>query len=270
MTALTMRFMLAERRRSLLGWTIGTVAMIAVMVAVYPSIRDTGAELEAYIESLPEGLMDAFGLGGASLTSPEGYLTSQLYSNLYPIILLIMGIGAATWTIAGAERDGTLEATLAAPVRRWSVALERFLAVAVLTGVVTLVSTAALAALSPALGLTTDLPWWGVWSAGLTMWALVLLYSAVAFAVGAATGRSGWAIAAASVAAVIGFLGQVLAALAEPLEWMRVISPWYWFLEPNPLVTAPGWLSLGLPLVLTAALVGIGIWVFDRRDLSIA
>ncbi|MDV7399338.1 hypothetical protein RZS08_48450, partial [Arthrospira platensis SPKY1] len=97
------------------------------MVAVYPSIRDTGAELEAYIESLPEGLMDAFGLGGASLTSPEGYLTSQLYSNLYPIILLIMGIGAATWTIAGAERDGTLEATLAAPVGRVSVAVERFL-----------------------------------------------------------------------------------------------------------------------------------------------
>jgi ABC-2 type transport system permease protein len=265
-----MRFMLAERRRSLLGWTLGAVAMILVMAAVYPSIRDTGAELEAYIESLPEGLMEAFGLGGASLTSPEGYLTSQLYSNLYPIILLIMGIGAASWTIAGAERDGTLEVTLAAPVSRIAVALQRFLAVGVLTFAVTMLSTAALAVISAPLGLTDDLPWWGVWSAGLTMWALVLLYSAVAFAVGAATGRSGWAIAAASVAAVVGFLGQVLAALAEPLQWMRSTSPWYWFLEPNPLVSPPSWLSLGLPLMLTAALVTFGVWAFDRRDLAMA
>lgn len=269
MTGLTMRFMLAERRRSLIGWTIGTVVLVLLMAAVYPSIRDTGAELDAYLESFPEGFMEAFGLAGASIASPEGYLTSQLYSNVYPIVLLIMGIGAATWTIAGAERDGTLEATLAAPVRRVNVALERFVAVAVLTLIVTVVSTAALAAISPVLGLTTDLPWWGIWAAGLTMWALVLLYSAVAFAVGAATGRSGWAIAAASVAAVVGFLGQVLAALAQPLEWMRVISPWYWFLEPNPLVTAPGWLSLALPLVLTAVLVAVGVWAFNRRDLSV-
>lgn len=265
-----MRFMLTERRRSLIGWTIGATAMTLAMAAVYPSIRDTGAELQSYVESLPQGLIDAFGLGGASLTSPEGYLTSQLYSNLYPVVLLILGIGAATSTIAGAERDGTLEVILAAPVRRVNVAIERFLAVAVLTLVVITLSTAALAAVSPALGLTADLPWWGVWAAGLTMWAMVVLYAAVAFAVGAATGRTGWAIAAASVAAVVGFLGQVLAALAAPLEWMRIVSPWYWFLEPNPLVTAPGSLSLGLPLALAAMLVVTGAWMFDRRDIAIA
>lgn len=270
MTGLTMRFMIAERRRGLIGWTIGTVVMVVLIAAVYPSIRDTGAELEGYLDSLPDGLLDAFGLGGASLTSPEGYLISQLYSNLYPIILLIMGIGLATWTIAGAERDGTLEATLAAPVGRVRVAVERFIAVGVLTLIVTVLSTAALAAISPPLGLSDGLAWWGVWAAGLAMWVLVLLYSAVAFAVGATTGRSGWAIAAASVAGVIGFLSQVLAALAPPLEWLRYTSPWYWFLEPNPLVAAPGWLSLGVPLVLTAVLVAIGAWVFNRRDLSIA
>lgn len=269
MNGLTLRFMIAERRRSLLGWTTGTVVLVLLMAAVYPSIRDTGDELDAYLESFPEGFMEAFGLAGASISSPEGYLTSQLYSNVYPIVLLIMGIGAAAWTIAGAERDGTLEATLAAPVRRRSVALERFLGVAVLTLIVTIISTLALAAISPALSLTTDLPWWGIWAAGLTMWAMVMLYTGVAFAVGAATGRSGWAIAAASVAAVIGFLGQVLAALADPLEWMRVVSPWYWFLEPNPLVNAPTWLSLAMPLGLTAVLVAIGVWAFDRRDLAV-
>lgn len=268
MIGVSLRFMLAERRRGLIGWTIGTVALVLVMAAVFPSIRDTAAELEAYVASLPEGLMDAFGLGGASIASPEGYLTSQLYSNMYPVVVLIMGIGLGMWAIAGSESDGTLEATLAAPVRRTSLAAARLLGMAILTLTVTAISTAALVLISFPLGLHEGIPAWGMWSAGLLMWAMALLFASLAFAVGAATGRRGLAIAVATTIAVVTFLMQIIASLAEPLEWLRYASPWYWFLEPNPLVTAPSALSLLLPLALTAAISAVGIMQFNRRDLA--
>jgi ABC-2 type transport system permease protein len=180
-----------------------------------------------------------------------------------------MGIAAAAWTIAGAESEGTLEMTLANPVRRRTVAGWRFLGVVVLVVVVTAVSTLALAATAPAVSLQQGAPWWGIWSAGLTMAAMILVFVAVTFATGAASGRKGLAIAVGSTVAVVTFLLQVISALAESLEWMRTLSPWWWFLEGNPVITAPTWLSLGLPVAVAAVFVGAGLLLVDRRDLRL-
>lgn len=265
---IVLRQMLAERWRSLLAWTLGTVALIVVMVLFFPSIEESGADFDTYVQSLPESLRDTLGVAGASMSSPVGYLMSQLYSNMYPLLILVMAFAAAVWTIAGAEADGTLEMTLAAPLSRWSLAVGRLAGVAITTLVVTVVSTGALAALSPLVNLQAGIPSWGLWSAGLTMWAMVMLYAGLAFGMGAAFGRKALALGVASAAAVIGFLGQVFASLADPLEFLRTASPWYWFLGSDPLTTAPSLTSLLLPLVVCLAFACAGTWRFARRDLS--
>lgn len=265
---IVLRQMLAERWRSLLAWTLGTVALIVVMVLFFPSIEESGADFDTYVQSLPESLRDTLGVAGASMSSPVGYLMSQLYSNMYPLLILVMAFAAAVWTIAGAEADGTLEMTLAAPLSRWSLAVGRLAGVAITTLVVTVVSTGALAALSPLVNLQAGIPSWGLWSAGLTMWAMVMLYAGLAFGMGAAFGRKALALGVASAAAVIGFLGQVFASLADPLEFLRTASPWYWFLGSDPLTTAPSLTSLLLPLVVCLAFTCAGTWRFARRDLS--
>lgn len=259
---------LRDRRRSLIAWTLGVIALVLIMAVFYPSIRDTGADFDAYVDSLPESVRESLGIAGASIASPEGYLMSQLYSNMYPLVLLILGISMGSWAIAGAEGDGTLEMTLAAPLRRTSLAWGRFAATAVATLVITLISTAALVAVAPPLGLLDGLPWWGVWSAAISQWALVLLYASAAFALGAATGRRAWAISGAAALVVIGFLGQMFASLAQPLEYLRTTSPWYWFLGSSPLTEPPGLVSLALPLALALVITVAGIWRFNNRDLG--
>ena len=260
---------LRDRRRSLLAWTLRVIARVIVMAAFYPSIRDTGADFDAYVDSLPESVRQTLGISGASIASPEGYLMSQLYSNLYPLLLLILGISMASWAIAGAEGDGTLEMTLAAPLQRISLGWGRVLAVAVATLSVTLASTAAIALIASPLDLLEGLPWWGVWSAAMSMWALVMLYSSAAFAIGAATGRRTWAISGAAGLVVIGFLGQLFASLAEPLEYLRPTSPWYWFLGSSPLTSIPTLVSFGVPVALAISFTAVGIWRFNRRDLGV-
>ena len=67
---IVLRQMLAERWRSLVAWTLGTVSLVAVMVLFFPSIEDSGADFDAYVQSLPESLRDTLGVAGASLSSP--------------------------------------------------------------------------------------------------------------------------------------------------------------------------------------------------------
>lgn len=260
---------LRDRRRSLLAWTLGVLALIVIMAAFYPSIRDTGSDFDAYVDSLPESVRQTLGISGASIASPEGYLMSQLYSNMYPLLLLILGISMGSWAVAGAEGDGTLEMTLAAPIRRTALAWGRLAAVAIATLAITLISTAALYAVGAPIGLNDGLPAWGVWSAAVTMWAMVMLYASAAFAIGAATGRRTWAIAGAAGLIVIGFLGQLFASLAQPLEYLRPTSPWYWFLGSSPLTEPPGVVSFVLPAGLAVAIALIGTWRFDRRDIGV-
>lgn len=267
-TGLVLTQMLRERTRSLLFWTIGSVVFVLAMVGAWPSVRDTGDTFDEYVASLPDSLQQAFGLAGTSIGSPEGYLVSQMYSNLWPIILLVLGFGLAAWSIAGSEADGTLEMLLANPVRRGRAASERFTGTALAIGAVTAVSTAVLALIAPFVDLDQGLPTWGFWSAGLTMFAFVLVHVALTFAVGAATGNKGLAIAVGAGVAVVGFMLQALAGIAEPLEQARDFSPWYWFLRDNPLTSEPGVVSLLLPLGLTVLLVAAGTLAFNRRDVA--
>jgi ABC-2 type transport system permease protein len=260
--------MLRERRRSTLFWSIGTTAAVLLIVASWPSIQDTGDTFDEYVAELPESLQEIFGLSGTSISDPEGYLVSQLYSNMWPIILLVLGLGLAAWSIAGSESDGTLEMVLANPVTRGQTATERFVGTALVVGLVTAVSTASLALLAPLVDLDEGLPGWSFWSAGLIMYAFVLVHVAVTFALGAATGNKGLAIAAGAGLAVLGFMIQALSGLANWLEQARELSPWYWFLRENPLTSGPDAVSLLLPAGLTIALVAVGIVVLGRRDLA--
>ncbi len=265
-TGLITRRMIADRRRSIIWWTVGASALTAIMAAAFVSVRDTGDVFDDYIESLPEGLQEAFGLAGTSIASPEGYLVSQLYSNMYPIVLLILGLGLAAWAVAGAESEGTLELVMANPVSRVRIAVERIVGMALILAFVTAVSTAVLVVTAPPFGLDEGLPWWGLWGAGLQTFAFVMVIACLGFAVGAGTGSKGGAIAAGAGLATAGFLVQALAPIAEPVEKLRAYSPWYWLLQDNPVTTAPNLVNTALPLAVATALVAVGVVLFDRRD----
>tara|TARA_Y100000588_G_scaffold34684_1_gene33572 strand:- start:290 stop:559 length:270 start_codon:yes stop_codon:yes gene_type:complete len=52
------------------------------------------------------------------LTSPEGYLNSQLYVFMVPLVYLVFTVGRSSGAITGEEELGTLELLLSCPIRR--------------------------------------------------------------------------------------------------------------------------------------------------------
>ena len=114
MITTALAYYLRDRRRSLIAWTVGVIALVIVMALFYPSIRDAGADFDAYLEALPESMRDTLGASAGSITSPEGYLVSQPYSNMYPLLLLILGISMAAWAIAMGRQLADVEKAIVA------------------------------------------------------------------------------------------------------------------------------------------------------------
>ncbi|NED99960.1 ABC transporter permease subunit [Phytoactinopolyspora halotolerans] len=258
--------MLRERRRATLWWSLAIAALVLITAASYPSVKEAGSAFDQLVEQMPEGLLEMMGAADG-LTTPAGYLNSQLYSNVLPIVLLIFGISAAAWTVAGSEREGTLEPLLANPVHRWQVAIERLTGTTLLLAVLTLVATVLLVAFRSPFELD-ELSVADLTAAGTAAFLLSLLFSGITYATGAATGSKGWAIAAGAGLATATYVLFGLSSLVDLFESLRWASPWYWFLQPSPL--SEGWTfqAIGVPLLVVVPVIAAGTVVFTRRDLT--
>ncbi|HEX6195619.1 MAG TPA: ABC transporter permease subunit [Jiangellaceae bacterium] len=263
---IVLRQMLKERTKSTIWWSAAFIVLTVAIGASYPTVREQASALDAFMESMDEGFLEMFGAADGSIASPVGFWNSNFYANLFPILLLVLGIGMAAWSIAGAEREGTLEPLLANPVRRSRVALGRYVGHAIVLAVVTAISTAVLIAFRGPWDYT-EISVTEFVAAGVASLLLALLFTTITYAIGAATGRKGAAIAGGAGIAVATFVIFALAAFVEFFANLRWFSPWYWFLEPSPLADGWTWRSIGLPLLIIIPVMIIGTVWFTRRDL---
>ena len=256
-----------DLRRSLLWWSAGLVGLVSMIAAVYPTVRDN-PELNELVESYPEALKAFIAFGGSvDYVSGAGYLGSELFSFMVPLLFVVAAIASGAGSIAGEEERGTLELLLSQPVTRRRVAAEKLAATVAELAVLTIVLW--LAVWSGAALAGMDVSGWEALSASLTAGALALALGAVAFILGAATGRKALAIGLSAAAAVASYLVNALAALVSALEPAQRLSPFYHYAVGDPLRqgVAPG--HVAFLLVLAAAAATAGIAAFERRDLHL-
>jgi len=254
---------LRERRRSLLWWVLGLAALIALNIAFYPSVRDDEA-LSDYAKDLPESVRALFAGGELDLTSPAGYLNSQIFALMAPLILLIFTIGAGAGAVAGEEERGTLDLLLAHPVRRRDYVVQHFLALAALVGALTLVLLATVALGSWLVDL--EIGFGRLLAASVGVGLLALLFGAIALAAGAIRPGRARAIAAAAGLAVAAWIFDGLAQAVDVLEAWRPLSPYYHALGQNPLREGAPWAGWAILAIATAVFVASAAFGLERRD----
>jgi beta-exotoxin I transport system permease protein len=254
---------LRDRRRSLLWWSIGLVATIALTIAFYPSIRDDPA-LSDYAKDLPESLRALFAGGEFDIASPAGFLNSQVFALTVPLLLLIFAIGAGSAAVAGEEEQGTLDLLLAHPVRRRDLVLQRFLALTVLVGALAVVVVVTVALGSWLVDL--EIGFGRLLAASGSVGLLALLFGTIALAVGAVRPGRAQAIAVAAGLAVAAWLLDGLAQAVGTLDPLRPLSPYYQALGQNPLREGAPWTGWALLVVATALLVAGAAIGLERRD----
>jgi ABC-2 type transport system permease protein len=255
---------LRDGRRGLVGWILGITAVGCLYAAFYPTVNTP--EMAEALKAYPEGLLDAIGF--TDIASAAGYVGSTTFGILGPILVLVFATSLGVSAIAGDEEAGRLDLTLAHPVSRWSVLLQRFGALVVALVVAGIVLATALVAISGPAQLGSIGPA-NLFAASFQMSLLGVFFGALALGVGAATGRRFLANAAVAVVGVLGFLANNLAPSIEGLEWTRNLSPYFYQAGGIPLRSG---LQIEDALVLIVAslvLVGAGGLVFNRRDVAV-
>lgn len=232
------------RRRSVIWFAVGMGIYALVVIVLYPTFKDeTG--LDTFVAN-SETMAALFGISG-SLTSPVGWLNSNIYSNFLPLIVLLVTVGYGGASLAGQNEEGTLGLLAAAPVSRRVIVFQKFAAMTLLAIPVCVV-TALCVAVGQGFELTVD---YGA-LAGTTV-ALVLLgtvFGGLAMALGAATGSRGAAVGITSAVAAAAYLINSLAPVVHWLHPARFASPFFYAIGDNQLED-------GLPLAWAGVLIGL-------------
>ncbi len=254
------RLDLRLRRRSAIGYAAAMALYTLIVVALYPSFRNS-TSLNSLSGSTAAAL---FGVTG-KLTSPGGWLNGNIYGNFFPLILLLLTIGYGAACLAGQDEDGTLAHVAALPVRRRAIVLQKVLAMALQTLLLSAVVTTCVVIgrgfqLTVAAGHAVSI------AVALTLMGLD--FGLVTMAVGAATRRRGTALGAGAGLAAASYLLSSLATTIPAVRPGRYLSLFYWSADNDQIsngVSIAGFavlISVGL-CALAAALV-----TFRRADLN--
>src|SRR5690554_6299264 len=117
-----LRRALADSWRSLIGWSLGVVAALALYLPLFPSLGGN-PDVEKMLASLPPELVNAIGYD--EISTGAGYTQSTFYGLIGFVLLTIAATSWGTAAVAGDEEAGSLELTLAHDVSRTQVVLER-------------------------------------------------------------------------------------------------------------------------------------------------
>ena len=256
---------LGAQRRGGLIWALCLVALAGSVVALWPSMSESGS-LDAMVEGLSPELVSALGL--ANLGSPVGFLTGNLYALALPLAFCALGILHMTALTAGDEDAGRLELLLALPVGRTRVYLTRVLAVAIVLALVSLAVGAVVGFGGAAFDM--DLDGEGVAAVTVALFGLALFHAALAFGL-AGVGLRAPAVSGASFGVLgAGYLAHAVLPLVKDFEDAALASPWEWALGEHPLKNgfdAPGLAALAAGVVV---FVAIGLIAVRRRTIRTA
>lgn len=252
---------LRDWRRATLGWGAGLVGIFLIYVGSWSSLHNDSNLLKLKGDAMPAGVSAA--LGVTDLSTGAGYLQGTVYSLIGPLLMCMAAIMLGARAVAGPEDRHTMDLLLANPISRRAFVAQRTAALVALVTALGVAGWLVPLGLSQALDMHVGAA--DVTAANTGLLLVALLFGTLALAVGAATGRRSTALAVPGGVAVAGY---VLRGLADSVSWLhgwRWLSPFWYYLGPDPLRHgfAPHLLVL---LAVAALFVVAALFAFDRRD----
>lgn len=252
---------LLDLRVQILGWGIGMGAMLAITMALYPSISELYGDL---FENLPD-VWQGF-LGEGDFGTIEGFLDVEFFSYA-AVAFAVFAILAGGAAIVGEETTGTMDLLLSQPVTRTRLAIAKLSALAVAT--VLIIGITSIGLLIPELFLGEITSPLRVVNAFLL---LVPFEVAIAFAAALLAQVFGSRLVGGTVLAgllVASFMLDALSGVSSLLEDLRPLYLVTYFQGRAALSGEINWLYLGPSLVVLVALAVANVVYFMRRDVAV-
>lgn len=254
------RLDLRLRRRSTIWYAAGMALYALVVVVLYPSFKH-----QTSLDSLSGSAAAAlFGITGP-LTSPDGWLNANIYSNFFPLIMLLLTIGYGAAALAGQDEDGTLALITALPVRRRAILLQKVAAMAVQA---LLLAAAVAICVLIGRGFQLNISPASTIAVSAALLIMGLDFGLVTMAVGAVTGRRGTALGVGAGLAAVSYLVSSLASAISAIRPGRYFSLFYWSVGNDQISRGVSMPDFTVLIVVGLAVLMAAVLAFRRADLN--
>ena len=259
---------LKDRKKSLLGYSIGAFLMLWLYILIFPSIQSSAQQLQSALESYPKELLAAFGMEDLSLNTLEKYLGVENYSFVWPILVITLALSRAGNFFAGEIEKGTIGMTLSLPISRTKIFFSKYLAGILSLLIFTVVSILGVIPLALLHNVDFDFPR----LLNLTVLGMffgIAIFSATAMVSSLASEKAKvyFPVTAALVAM---YVINIIANIKPSLEWLQYSSVFHYFNSQEVLaynnVSLASYAVFG-SIILLGMVVGLA--AFRRRDVSV-
>lgn len=255
---------LVDHVRGVVAWALGVVAIVAVQLSVYPSIRDSQAEIGNIADAFPEAFQKMFRM--QDYTSEVGYLSTELFTATLPLIFIAIAVTWGARLTTEEEDSHTADVFFTLPITRQSYVATRFVTIGTVLLIVALALLISLLVGTAILDFSVPLSRFlaGAWVNLL----LGAVFASLAAAIGAWTGRRGVALGIAVTLAIGFFVLYSLAPLVDSIDATTPFNPLQWTIGTQPLLDGFDAGYSIIAIILTTICVALTFVGFQRRDIK--
>lgn len=252
-----------DQRRGFIGWCIGAIAIISIQLSVFPTVRSSAEGLNTFIENYPEALQKIFRM--EDYTSGTGYLSTELFSFMLPLVFIAVGAAWGANAIAQEEERRTADVLLTLPISRTRVLITK-----ILSAFAAQVTLALVIFLTLFIGIRfvdISIAPTKILAASFSCALLGIIFNAVATFFGSIFGKKSIALGGAIALAFASFLFYSLAPLVHTFDRVLGINPFQWALGKNSLITGLDFVYTTRSILTTLVIYGASILTLRSRDI---
>jgi ABC-2 type transport system permease protein len=250
--------------RSYVAWTLGALALVGIELSVYPTVRSSAAGLTSFLDNFPDAFKQIFRM--EDYTSGAGFLSTELFSMMLPLIFISIGASWGANASAQEEERRTADILLTLPISR-----ARILLIKIMAAVMSQVLLAAIVVSSLLIGIgfvDLSLGTSKIIAGAISLLILGILFNAIATFLGAVWGKRSIALGGAVGSAIAGFLFYSLAPLVDTFKRITPVNPFQWTLGTRPLFDGINVGYTVVSLIVALGLYAASLVVFKRRDIQ--
>lgn len=258
---------LKNYRLRFFGFSVGVTLYILLVTSVFQNfLTSSSNNLGSSVEQLPDTLRSFISIKGDFL-SPAGFLGSEPYYVLLPIVFIILAIGIGSSLIAKEEEKHTIELLLARPISRGKLLAAKALGGGLILLGSNVISLVAMIVFTRVFNMSIDIVY--LVEVHLLLLLLSLIFGALALAL-TAIGHSIKSFAI-GLSALLALGGYILASLEQQVSWLAWPSkllPYHYYDPSSILYGQFDWVVAfwyGVVVVLLALVAWI---TFRRRDID--
>lgn len=255
-----------QRRWPIFWWSIGISIFMFINLVFYPSFRDQAAQFEQAFSDIPEATAALLSDTGEFI-SPEGYLSSQVFYLMMPLLIGILAISLGNSLIGREEREKTIELLLSRPISRTRLLIGKSMAGIIVCSIVALISLATTVVMVKVVDM--EVPVDNIVLAMLAALLLGISFGVITFTI-TALGKSA-RVASIGIATLYALGGYIISSLAKTvtwLEWPSRIFPYDYYKPAEILKDQYNWWNMLFVIGIIVIGAAVSWLAFRRRDIG--